>query len=273
MSIEYKKDKFGHVDWQVFLETYLREYIVLFKEKEEEIERKYSLPFYDVQKGYQSGQIEVDDKFKLVLLTGWKKLAEIRGYSSVYYSDRDSSYHFAAVTCNICWLDNEETEEKAKSVASCACAHFDNTYDFTQRYLTEMAENRSFARAVRFSLGINILGKDEISDKNDKPLPKPEVKNEISDDHSPTNTASGPGKTLQNKAEKVGFASFGEFKQFLRDNFKSSKDKKDSIIGDKEEKLEMWKGFNSYEDVKPKAEVLRIVSRLNKYLKAQEEGS
>ena len=258
--IEITRDKFGAIEWQKFLEKELREYVVLFKEKSEEIEKKYKLPFSDVQKQYQNFALDIDDKYKLVLLDGWKKLAKIRGIFSVYYRDAVSTYEFSAVTCEVIFKASETFEEPELVYSARACAHFDNTYDFTQRYLTEMAENRAFVRAVRSALGVNILGKDEISDKNGKEMTMRETAST-----GKHNAAAGQEKTLENKViNGLDINSFDGFKNWLRNNYKEHG--KDSVIGNRQDKLDAWREFESYEDVKPKAEVTRIIRRLNNFL-------
>lgn len=260
MNIEYTRDKFGFIDWQAVLETHLREYVVLFKEKKEEIERKYKLPFSDVQRAYQAKQIEIEDKYKLVLLDGWRMLAKLRGFDSVEYHDPVANYEYAAVSCRISWRPNETTGDGYAVFGARACAHFDNTYDFVQRYLAEVAENRSFVRAVRTYLGVRIYGQDEMSDKNDKPMAgKQDVQK------STPNIAAGPEKVLESKVvDGLGITSFSEFKAFLREDY--SQNRSDSIIGGDHTKHEAWRGFEDYADIKPKREVTRILNRLKGYL-------
>lgn len=113
----------------------------------------------------------VDDRHVLIKLQGFIEVAELRGYSAapvtITHVTPDGG-HVSAV-CTITWLPNEE-EPYAKTNTGEADATFANTGGFG--YLTAMAGNRAFVRAVKRGLGIEILGWDEIA-KKDTPLEQP----------------------------------------------------------------------------------------------------
>lgn len=110
----------------------------------------------------------VDDRFILIKLNGFVELAELRGYYAapvtITHVTPDGSH--VSAQCHISWLPNvEETHSKTSSGE--ADATMSNTGGFG--YLTAMAGNRAFVRAVKRGLGIEILGFDEIA-KKDTPL-------------------------------------------------------------------------------------------------------
>ena len=110
------------------------------------------------------------DKDKLVLLFGFKRIALIRGYRSIRFSNIFAEKDFISLQCEICWRGNYETGFDDFCFTGCGDASAMNTSNFAKKYLTAIAENRAFVRAVRNSLNIPILGQDEVgTDAIEKP--------------------------------------------------------------------------------------------------------
>ncbi|HBY67286.1 MAG TPA: hypothetical protein DEG69_05685 [Flavobacteriaceae bacterium] len=105
----------------------------------------------------------LQDKDLIILLGGLKDLSQIRGYSNVKYEISVASPEYAATSCTITWIPNYETEGREIVFESMSSATLENTNGFGQKYLIEMAENRSFCRCVRNFLKINIVSWDELA--------------------------------------------------------------------------------------------------------------
>lgn len=103
----------------------------------------------------------LEDKDLLILLAGTKELAQLRGYHSVEYTLVPSSGSILAL-CRIVWAGNYETNSEDVVFESTADAHELNCNGFGKQFLTTVAENRAFCRAVRNFLQIHILGQDEL---------------------------------------------------------------------------------------------------------------
>lgn len=148
VTYHFKDD--GSVDWRKMISS---EWIVPNIEKTSET---------DVSK--------LDDTKLLILLQGFKQVAKLRGYKSV---DVQFTAHpdFVSAKTSIQWIPNYENYDIQFTVGA-ADAHMSNTTGFGGAFLTTIAENRSFVRAVRNFLDIPILGKDEIGAKgNNQPDP------------------------------------------------------------------------------------------------------
>lgn len=129
--------------------------------------RKMIRPEYLVSMNPNEPDIsKLGDKELLILLGGIKELAQVRGYYSVKYSIAKASPEYVCAICTISWIGNYETGGETVSFEAIADTHFDNTSGVSQIYLSAIAENRAFVRAVRNFLKIDIVGKDEIKDAN-----------------------------------------------------------------------------------------------------------
>jgi len=157
-GISYSLDHNGFIDWVKLIDS---KYIVANKTNFER--RKMSVP---------EDLSTLEDKDKLVLLWGFKSVAQIRGYRSVRFNPIFVSESLVSLECQICWRGNCETGHDEVCFSGCGDAHPGNTFSFARKYLTAIAENRAFVRAVRNSLNIPILGQDEIGpdqeDSSDK---------------------------------------------------------------------------------------------------------
>jgi hypothetical protein len=150
-GVEYPFKSDGRVDWRKMIEP---QYIVINTERTLE---------QDITK--------VPEEALLVLLQGYRNLATLRGFSSVKHSLLPSSHaEFVAVETCITWIPNYETDGLAVSFSACADAHLNNTKSLGQNFLTSIAENRGFVRAVRGFLNIPVLGKDELPSCNTRSM-------------------------------------------------------------------------------------------------------
>ena len=145
-GIEYVFNADGTIDWRKMIP---KEFVVINSSKTGET---------DISK--------VPDENLLILLQGFRRLANIRGFSEVRHDLHisPSSPNFVAVSTSIKWLPNYETYQKEITFSACADAHEGNTKSFGINFLSAIAENRGFVRAVRGFLNIPILGRDEVTD-------------------------------------------------------------------------------------------------------------
>lgn len=104
----------------------------------------------------------LEDNKLLILLGGIKDLARIRGYTSVIPTVTASTPDRVEATCVITWVPNYETEGYNQTFGDGGDATPTNTGGFGRNYLTAIAVNRAFVRAVRNYLGINIVSQEEI---------------------------------------------------------------------------------------------------------------
>jgi hypothetical protein len=155
-GVKYKFRDDNTVDWRAMIKS---EYTVFNSQLINEIQQKYLKAIKDIKVE------EVDDKYLLVLLAGFKELASIRGYTSVTYNIAHAAPDYAATSCRIEWIPNFETLGEKLIFESMADASIATTTGFGQNYLLAMAENRAFCRCVRNALGIHIIAFDEISSK------------------------------------------------------------------------------------------------------------
>lgn len=142
-SISYEFNEDGSVNWRKMIKP---EYLVSTNPNETDVSK-------------------LTDKDLLILLGGIKELAQIRGYRSVEYKIITANPEYVCAVCKINWIGNYETSGETVSFEAVADTHLNNTTGFTQAYLAAMAENRAFVRCVRNFLKINIVGKEEVKDK------------------------------------------------------------------------------------------------------------
>lgn len=164
-GLEYKYDDQGLIDWRAMLDD------------------KWLYPNpSSVEKGICKRNTPVSklqDKDLCIMLGGLKELAQWRGFTSVQYAVVSASPEYVAMTCQIGWIKNFETNdisEKERSFSyrdpilfsSVADAHFRNTRSFAKNFLAAIAENRAFSRAVRNFLRINIVSDIELGEVKDQ---------------------------------------------------------------------------------------------------------
>lgn len=244
-GVTYKFLPNGLIDWEGMINP---KFVILFADKASEIEKKYGESVKTLQKKVQDGDVDVESKYKLVLLQGWRELATLRGYSSYTFTPLSSSPNFISVFCNIKWLPNFETSGVPAESSDGADAHPDNTYDFAANYLTSIACNRAFCRAVRGFLNISILASDEISDKK--------AKREVQTDFS------GQPPSPQDSLKKVlalnfSVKDFDGFKSLLKSEIR----KGNQIISNDD--FSKWSSYSDFNDI-PKRECVRLIGELKK---------
>lgn len=155
-GVGYIFNEDGKVDWKKMIP---RKYLVINRQKEEEIQKELGKPIEEVSIE------EIDEKNLLVLLAGFRYLANLRGFSELTY-DRPSigPNGEVSVACTIIWDGNYETGDKPIKFTGLGDATTNNTVPINGiYYLTAIAENRAFIRNVRIFLSMEgILGKDEL---------------------------------------------------------------------------------------------------------------
>ena len=141
-SVTYNFTEDGLIDWRKMIKT---EFLVPNRDRTKEP---------DVSK--------LSDSQLIILLGGIKELAQIRGYTDVYYSVTSPSPDYVVATCTITWIPNYETEGKSVTFSAIGDASPNNTKDFARHFLGPIAENRAFVRCVRNFLRINIVAQEEL---------------------------------------------------------------------------------------------------------------
>ena len=107
------------------------------------------------------------DEDLCIKLGGIKKIAQLRGFKEVKYDIVSASENYVCAKCRIIWVSNYESEGREVTFEDGADAHPYNTSNFGVQYLTTIAINRAFVRAVRNFLKVNIVGFDELGAKQE----------------------------------------------------------------------------------------------------------
>lgn len=134
------------------------EFIVVNRDRKDRLEKSFGKPIDEIPTD------QIGDEHKLILLGGFKEVAQEKGYSRVDYffvSDRDD---YVTIKCTIDWNDGVTT-------SGCGNANIGNVESFWRNLLVTCAENRAFVRCVRNYLGIHIAGKDEVDEEAHKKAP------------------------------------------------------------------------------------------------------
>ena len=105
----------------------------------------------------------LDDSMVIIKLGGIKWLARVRGYDKVSYEVISDAPN-VTVKCSIDWSPNFENPLGAtyEEIASC---NEKNASNFNLIYAESIAANRAFVRCVRNFLNVNIVGEEEIFEK------------------------------------------------------------------------------------------------------------
>lgn len=182
------------IDWKSKINP---QYLVLNRQKKDEIERIYKKPFNEIDVAAD----KVEDRHCLLLLQGIRELLQERGYTSVEYRVNSCSLDYVSTTCRINFKQNEEFPA-GQIYEFTAAAHPGNTFSWYGQYLDAAASNRALCLCVRNALGINIvaqeeLGADNTEDKSNKKVMLP----------------GGPHATLEKKLKEKN-TSFDQFKHF-----------------------------------------------------------
>lgn len=170
-GVTYQRRSDGRIDWVKHIKP---EHIVFNSKLDTQLVKAYggdsrSLNYGDL---IAAGK-EVDPRHVLVLLMGFIELAAFRGHTGArpriaHVCSYPVEAAICSCECTIDWIANEEEPDGFASYGT-ADATMDNTGGWG--YLSAMAGNRAFVRAVRQGLRIPILGFDEIA-KKDTTIPE-----------------------------------------------------------------------------------------------------
>ena len=131
------------------------------QERKDKLEKLLGKKFEEIQIN------EVKETDLLLTLQGVRNLLDLRGYKYCRITVNVANPEYAAATCEICFIPNEE-ENFEQIYTACASAHFGNTRSWYRNYLIEAASNRSLCRAVRNYLKINVISSEELSGNNEE---------------------------------------------------------------------------------------------------------
>lgn len=235
---EYVFKEDGTVDWRKMVDS---DYLVFNADN-----FKGEIPQDDPEE-YKKAVLNAKDSELLLLLGGARELAKLRGYSKIEYTPFPCSDDNATVRCRITWIPN--FEERCEQVTDeIVCVHDGNTDEkIGRKYKHEIACNRSFVRNVRNSLGIFVMGKDEIF------------------------------KGLSFETEDQGVAApadlnltgaLADTMEKLKVSFESLKSR---LVTEDTEQGSDW-GAESWDSIKdiPKDKVIKIISRMSEALKKKQ---
>ena len=210
-KVEYVFNEDGMIDWRKMVKT---EHLVPNRQRTQET---------DVSK--------LEDSQLLVLLAGFKELAQIRGFTSVEYDVHSPSSDYVVATCRINWIPNYETENNSVTFSAVGDASPNNTSNFAKYFLGPIVENRAFVRCVRNFLRINVTGADEIGSA------------QLTSNDAAADNASDPVGLLQQAMNEKGF-SFEKVKSKLL-----------------AEKYPSAETIQSVKDI-PKAKIFELIGRI-----------
>lgn len=163
-NIHYPRKENGSVYWRAMIPP---QYLYVNPDYEDELKTRFNVKSrrdIDVSK--------VPDNQLLVTLSGWRELLRYRGYKSLKYRIEHDSDTKVAVTCDIEFIGNYETNGEAITHSDVAEASLYCVSGKWQLFLATMAANRALARCVRAFLGIEIYGKDEFDPEANKAFEK-----------------------------------------------------------------------------------------------------
>lgn len=211
-NFEYSFDDFGFVDWKSLIPKQF-----LFPNTEK---------FKSLGKEIPSSIDGLDESMILIKLSGIKWLARVRGYTRVDF-DYSSSGAASTAKCRIHWIPNFENPQGAvyEEVASCDSRNAD---DFSLKFSESIASNRAFVRCVRNFLNVNIVGEEEIFNKESS-----QIKN-IEESSKPSQMSIDPQSIFIKicKEKNMSFDDILKFSESIIDkeiDLKSIKDEKSLI--------------------------------------------
>jgi hypothetical protein len=149
-TVNYTYDDFGFINWRSLIPKH---FLFLNEQK-----------FNSIGKQLPSSVDGVEDSMIVIKLGGIKWLARIRGYEKVKFDLISCSPDNVIVKCIIDWIPNFENPIGVtyEEIASC---NFKNADEFNLKFAESIAANRAFVRCVRNFLNINIVGEEEIFNK------------------------------------------------------------------------------------------------------------
>jgi hypothetical protein len=152
----------------------------------------------------------------LVLLKGFRYLADLRGFRRVDYDVIECSESSCSVVCSITWLPLSKGEPEIV-YSSMASVNQQNASNFSQKFAVACAENRSFARCVRNFLNIRACGVDEIDSRDFKMKSFGGENEEINVKNA--GEAIKPQNILKQKCKEVGFLDFASFEAWVNKQY------------------------------------------------------
>lgn len=153
----YFFNEYGGIDWKKMIPSKFL-YVNNDPKNRARLEKKYGKNYEEIDPIKDN----VEDVDLIQTLGAAKYLLRLRGFSDIKYTIKEASENYAAVNCRIVFRGNYESQNEPFPFEDNACATPSNTNGFGQRYLLEMATNRSFVRCIRNALNIGIVNKEEI---------------------------------------------------------------------------------------------------------------
>jgi len=216
-NIQYSFNEDGSVNWRAMI-------------KDEHLFPNKS--WFQLRKKDMPRSIEgLADHQLLIKLSGIKELARLRGFREVSFDVQAHDSNHVAVTCQIEFIPNYETDNREVIFQDMANATIENTNSFAKKFLETIACNRAFVRCVRNFLNVHIVGDDEI-DKSDPSQPE-----------SQSNDLTPSGFLKKELKDNHGISNYQDFLPVLRDLHKSKK------ISISTEVIKVWSDFS---DISPK---------------------
>lgn len=173
-GVNYIYDDTGKINW---LKMIPEDCLYINKDKKNKIEKRLGKKFSDIKIS------EALDTELVITLQGIRYLLDLRGYTTCDIKLDIATEDYAAATCSIRFIKNEEDFEQV--FTGCASAHPRNTKSWYRNYLVEAASNRALCRAVRFFLKLNIVSNDELGTEMEEEISEtkqtqiPDIYNEL----------------------------------------------------------------------------------------------
>ena len=192
---------------------------------------------------------KLKDKDLIILLSGLKELAQLRGIKSVVYDIVTASPEYVCMKCGITWAGNYETEGEEVFFEGTSDAGLNNSEGFGQIYLAAIAENRAFCRAVRNFLKINIVAKEEIAPNKGKQAASGKI--------------TTPSLALASQSS-VSMSPDSFLLTILKENNITFEQVRNKLISENNSEAKSW---NSVKDI-PRLTAFEIIDRIQKKAKA-----
>lgn len=240
-NIKYSFKTNGFVDWRNMISS---EHIVLNRENLLKRENPIDIDTLSEEE-LETLKQKAYDKDILIKLSGYKELAQLRGFTELlttveYFADSN----LAKANCIIKWVGNYETDGLPVTSNGNADACPENTNGFASKFLIAIAENRAIIRAIRGFLQIHIAGQDEL--KNETPSDFRES--------GPVLLLSGPQGAIAKKL-KDSKRTLAELVQFILTKYEYSVSSP-----------EIW---NKVQDI-PAADATFILDKFDEFLNSRE---
>lgn len=233
-SVNYLRKPNGAIDWRGMINPSF-----LYINPDYEVELKTR---FNVKNRRDIDPTKVEDHQLLITLGGWQELLRLRGYKSLRYPIMTSRDGYAAVTCEIEFIGNFETNGQPIIHSDSASASLYSVTDQFQLFLESMATNRAFARCIRTFLNIPIYGKDEFDPEANKAF-KEAVK-------SGNNPLIAPKQTVESQGTSSATTGVGLLKDKCQNrkkpiSFEMLKVSANKIKADLTSDPQSWESFDN----------------------------